>query len=250
MDVKWISRSYRRLLKINVKASVSDLLWMTDCGQIVKLMIVSIITNLIFLHVNSFSLILIPTADKLRSSLCPWWAAFRPRFLLSWVAKHLWHLSSRSSLKVKQFAFVIYRHQMTNWSYTIYWEKRGTDLIFPHNSTCHVPLCLTFFSVVLILADLPHQEIPFIFSYLQGSLISPCGSPWYVVCPHHLFSPASHLFVCSIYFVGSCSFIDSRPLIEQWSNKKTPGINMTGIKKKERKKKRKEKRKKGCTEIF
>lgn len=88
-----------------------------------------------------------------------------------------WHLSSKRSLRVKQFAFIICRQEMTNWKYAICWEKEGTNLNFPHNSTCCLPLCLTLLPVVFILLDLPYQEIPSILFCLQGWLVCQCGCP-------------------------------------------------------------------------
>lgn len=186
------------LLKSNVNARVKGLLWVTYEAQIFKLSVVNVMTNN-FLHVNSFSLAHYSYRQQAQILHCPHGGLLSDldhTQVSSVLTDKTGHLSSKPSFRVKQFAFIFCRQQTKNWSYTMCWDTAGTNLIFPHNSTCHLSLCLTLFLVDLILPDLPYQDIPFILSCLQGLIISRCGSPWLVVWPHHLFCPAPHLYTC------------------------------------------------------
>lgn len=61
---------------------------------------------------------------------------------------------------------------------------------FDFSTQLHTPSPLVPYSVPSNFTTCP------LLSCLQDSQVRQCGSPRHVVCPHHLFSPAPHLFTC------------------------------------------------------
>jgi len=135
------------------------------------------------------------------TSLCPWWATFR-----SW--SHPYFFSP-----YWQNMTLLFKAQPSGKTVCIYYLQAANNKLKLCNTLgegrdrvdfftqLHMPSPLVpyQFPEVLNLPDLLHQKIPSILSCLHSSLVFPpsmWGPPWHVVCPHHLFSSTSHLFIC------------------------------------------------------
>lgn len=196
-------------------------------------------TNLIFcMWIPSLWLIIL-TADELRYFTVPMVGCFQTlitaRFLQSWVAKRDIFKAQPQGKTV-----CIYYLQAENDKLKLYnMLGEGRDR-FDFSTRLHMPSPLVPYFIPGSLnsawSPLPWDPLhPFLPPGLAGKSVwfpMACG-----LSPPSIFSCLPRFYLL-FYFVDSCSFIDSRPLIEQWSNKKTPGINMTREKRKRKKEKR------------
>lgn len=183
------------LLKSNMNARIRGLPWMTDQGQILKLTIVSVMTNLMFCMWISSLWLIIPTADELSYfTVGCFQTSITPRFLQSWLAKrdtcpqstafgsHSLHLLSAGS-----------KWQTESMQYV---GRRRGQIKFSTQLHMSSPLVPYFIASSLYFAGSPLSRDPLHPLLPSGLARLSVWLPIAVTCPHHLFSPAPHLFTC------------------------------------------------------